>query len=233
LYLLDKEKKMNNITQYLEHTNLNPLILADDVEQAVAETITHGFVGLCVPPYWAKKAKRDLGKSPAALVTVIGFPFGYQRSEVKVQEVKSAIRDKVDEFDVVVNLSAIKNKAYHWIKIEMAQLAQIIHEQEGILKAIIETAYLDEKEMIQTCKACAEAGVDFIKTSTGYAPKGAEVDKVRFLRSILPPTVGIKASGGIKTLAQALAFIEAGAERIGTSAGISIVNEQKNIASKQ
>lgn len=218
---------IENIASYLEHTNLNPLILAQDVEQLVSEAQQYGFAGICLPPYWAKKAKRDLGTAPVALVTVIGFPFGYQRSEVKLQEIKSAQRDGVDEFDVVVNLSAIKNKAYHWIKIEMAQFAQIIHEKEGLLKVIIETAYLDEEEMQQVCKVCVEAGVDFIKTSTGYAPAGAEPEKVRFLRQILPDSVGIKASGGIKTRAQAEALIAAGAERIGTSAALSIISNAK------
>lgn len=218
---------MQNLNEYIEHTNLSPLILADDVERLIAEAKAHQFYGICVPPYWAKKAKRDLGNAPISLVTVIGFPFGYQRSEVKLQEIKSAIRDGVQEFDVVVNLSAIKNEAYHWIKIEMMQFATLIHEQEGLLKVILETAYLNEDEIRKACRACVDAGVDFMKTSTGFGPGGAELEKVKFMRDILPDTVGIKASGGIRDFAQAQAFIEAGAERIGTSSGIKMMEEYR------
>ncbi len=214
---------MENLENYIEHTNLNPLILADEVESLVQEAKQYRFAGICVPPYWVKKAGRDLGEEDISLVTVIGFPFGYQRSEVKRKEIESALRDGAQELDVVVNLSAIQNGAYHWVKIEMAQLAQFIHEREAILKVILETAYWSKEEIEATCKACVEAGVDFMKTSTGYGPGGADVETVRFLRSILPSSVGIKASGGIRTREQALALIEAGADRIGSSSGIDIV----------
>lgn len=216
---------MSSIEQYIEHTNLSPLITASEVEKLIEEAKTHNFVGVCVPPYWAKKARRDLGDAPIQLVTVIGFPLGYHRSEVKLQEIKSAIRDGVQEFDVVINLSAIKNGAYHWIKIEMSQFAKIIHEQEGILKVILETAYLSEEEIRQACRVCVDAGVDFMKTSTGLAPEGATIENVKLLREILPDTVGIKASGGIRSYEQAQAFIEAGAERIGTSSGLQIIEQ--------
>ncbi|MEO1654820.1 MAG: deoxyribose-phosphate aldolase, partial [Bacteroidota bacterium] len=191
----------------------------------VKEAIDYQVLGVCLPPYWIKKANRDLGNSKVQLVTVVGFPLGYHRSEVKAREVESALRDGADEIDVVVNLSAVKNRAYHWIKIEMAQLAKITHQAEKMLKVIIETAYLNKEEMQKVCQVCVDAGVDFIKTSTGLAPKGAQLEEVRFLRSILPESVGIKASGGIRSFAQAQAFVEAGAERIGASAAINIIKE--------
>lgn len=218
---------MQNIQEYIEHTNLNPTITAKEVEQVVSEAKEFNFTGICVPPYWVKKARRDLGDSPVSLVTVVGFPFGYHRSEVKLQEIKSALREGVDELDVVVNISAIKNKAYHWIKIEMSQFAQVIHAQEGLLKVILETAYLNEEEIRETCKVCVDAGVDFMKTSTGFAREGAKLEHIRLMKSILPSSVGIKASGGIRTFDQTRAFIEAGANRIGTSAGIKILQEAK------
>ncbi|NJL13547.1 MAG: deoxyribose-phosphate aldolase [Microscillaceae bacterium] len=221
-----------DLPQYIEHTQLSPLIRAEEVEKLVAEAKACQFAGVCVPPYWAKKARRDLGDSPVQLVTVIGFPLGYQRSEVKVQEVLSAQREGVQEFDVMLNLSALKNEAYHWIKIEMAQLSQIIHEKEGLLKVIIETAYLNEAEMEKVCQVCVDAGVDFIKTSSGYASEGATEEKVRFLRQILPVQIGLKASGGIRTWAQARALLEAGADRLGTSQALAIMAAWKDETSE-
>lgn len=216
---------MQAIEDYIEHTNLSPLVTSEEIEQLVKEAKACNFYGLCVPPYWAKKARREIGEAPISLVTVIGFPLGFHRSEVKIQEVKSALREGVNEFDVMVNLSAIKNGAYHWVKIEMSQIATLVHEQERLLKVIIETAYLDEEEIRQVCKVCVDAGVDFIKTSSGYASQGAQLDKVKLLREILPSQVGLKASGGINSFASAKAFIEAGADRIGTSSGFKIFQE--------
>lgn len=219
---------MENIKDYLEHTNLSPLLTYEDMDKLVAEAKEYQFAGVCVPPYWVKKVKRDLLQTDIAVVTVIGFPFGYQRSEVKVKEIESAIRDKVDEVDVVVNLTAIKTGAYHWIKIEMAQLAKIAHENEKLFKVILETGQLTEEEIRQTAKACIDGGIDFLKTSTGFFEIGATLEHVKLLREIAPETVGIKASGGIQTLEQARTFIHAGAERIGTSAGVSIMKEVQN-----
>lgn len=216
---------MQNINEYIEHTNLSPTITSADVEKIVLEAIDNQFVGVCVPPYWTKKARRDLGDSEVKLVTVIGFPLGYNRSEVKLQEIKSAIREKVDELDVVINISALKSEAYEWIKPEIAQFAQLIHEHEKIIKVIIETAYLTDNEIKKACKICVDAGVDFIKTSTGYAPSGAKVEQVKLIKEIIPTYIGLKASGGIKNLAQAQAMIEAGADRIGTSSGVKIMEE--------
>jgi deoxyribose-phosphate aldolase len=216
---------MNPIRTYIEHTNLQPTITGADVEQLLAEANTHQFCGICVPPYWAKKVRYDLGNSPIRLVTVIGFPLGYNRSEVKMQELKSALREGVDEFDVVVNISAVKHNAFEWIKPEIFQFAQVLHEQEKILKVILETAYLTEEEIKRTAQVCADAGADYIKTSTGFAPEGAKVEHIKLLRALLPETVGIKASGGIRDYATAKAMIEAGADRIGTSAGVRIVGE--------
>jgi deoxyribose-phosphate aldolase len=210
---------------YIEHTNLSPTITGNEIEKLISEALEYNFLGICVPPYWVRKAKRDLGNSHIKLVTVVGFPLGYNRSEVKMQEIKSALKEGADELDVVVNISAIKHNAFEWIKPEIFQFAQFIHEQEKLLKVILETAYLTDDEIKRTAKVCADAGADFIKTSTGFAPEGAKIEHVEMLRAMLPTTVGIKASAGIRTLAQVQAFVEAGAERIGTSAGVKIMEE--------
>jgi len=216
---------MQNINEYIEHTNLKPTLNYDDMDRLVAEALQYNFAGICVPPYWVKKVRRDLGKAPVQLVTVVGFPLGYNRAEVKMQEIESALKEGANELDIVVNLTAIKSKAYPWIKQEMSWFSKVIHEHEAMMKVILETAYLNEQEIIETTKVCVDAGVDFMKTSTGFAPEGATVEHVKLLHEITPDTVGVKASGGIRSYEKALAMIKAGAERIGTSSGVKIMEE--------
>ncbi len=212
---------MKNIHQYIEHTNLKPTITHYDVEQLISEAREHKLLGICVPPFWVKKVKRDIGEDDIQLVTVIGFPLGYQMTEAKLAEMQKAIDDGADELDMVLNISALKSQM-NWSKIEIAKCSKLAHEHYKLLKVIIETAYLNEQELELACKWCADAGVDFVKTSTGFAPEGAKVDDIVKMRSMLPSSVGIKASGGIKTYEQAVALINAGADRIGTSSGVSI-----------
>ncbi|SNS60167.1 deoxyribose-phosphate aldolase [Belliella buryatensis] len=217
---------MKNIERYIEQTVLKPLTTDTDIENLVQEAKDYGFIGICVPPFWVKKAKREIGDAPIQLVTVVGFPLGYNMSEAKAHETELAIRDGADEIDVVWSLTAFK-AGMNWPKIELAKLANICHQHERILKVIIETAYLNDAEIIQACEICRDAGVDYVKTSTGFAPEGAKVEHIALMRANLPSNVGIKASGGIKNYAQAKALIEAGADRIGTSSGVEIVKEQK------
>ncbi|MCH7410132.1 deoxyribose-phosphate aldolase [Belliella sp. DSM 111904] len=213
---------MKNIERYIEQTVLKPTLTDRDIDQVVKEALEHGFVGVCVPPFWVKKAKRDLGESDVQLVTVVGFPLGHQLSEAKAYETELAIKDGADEIDLVWSLSAYKS-GMNWPKIEIAKIGNICHQQEKLLKVIIETAYLSDEEIVEACMICKDAGVDYVKTSTGYAPEGAKVEHVALMREHLPSNIGIKASGGIKTAEQAIALIRAGADRIGTSSGVQIV----------
>jgi deoxyribose-phosphate aldolase len=219
---------MDHLPTYLEHTLLSPVATSDQMEQLVADAMAHQFVGVCVPAYWAKKARRDLGQSATKLVVPVGFPLGYQRSEVKLRETEIALADGADEIDVVMNLSAFKTGVMAWVKGELAQLAKLCHEKNALLKVILETAYLSDEEIVRACKLSEDAGADFVKTSTGFAPAGATVAHVGLMRASVGASVGIKASGGIKTLAQAVALIRAGADRIGTSAGVAIMGEKQN-----
>jgi deoxyribose-phosphate aldolase len=214
-----------NLASYIEHTNLSPTLTGDDVEKLVEQALAYQFVGVCVPPFWVRKAKRDVDKASTAVVTVIGFPLGYQRTETKLHEIKLALQDGADELDLVINVSAIKHNAFEWIKPEILRCAQLIHEQEKILKVILETAYLTDEEIVRASKVCADAGADYIKTSTGFAPAGATIEHVQLMRASVPETVGIKASGGIRTLEKALAMIQAGADRLGTSSGVALIQE--------
>jgi deoxyribose-phosphate aldolase len=211
-----------NIAHCIEHTNLSPTLTIRDIDKLVEEALQHNFLGVCVPPFWVKRASREIGSAKILLITVAGFPLGYSMTETKLDEIKRAIDNGADEIDVVWNITSFKT-GIPWTKIEVAKCAALAHAHEALLKVIVETAYLSDTELSQACKICADAGTDFVKTSTGFAPSGAKAEHISLMKKSLPPGVGIKASGGIKTLPQAMAMIEAGASRIGTSSGISIV----------
>ncbi len=211
-----------NLAPYIEHTNLSPGLTINDIDKLVAEAGEHGFVGVCVPPFWVERARREIGNLNVKLVTVAGFPLGYNMTETKVEEIRRAIDNGADEIDVVWNVSAFKS-GMPWPKIEVAKCSKAAHDRGKLLKVIIETAYLSDTEIEEACRICSDAGADFVKTSTGFAPAGAKKEHIAIMKRSVPPTVGIKASGGIKTRAEAEAMINAGATRIGTSSGVSLV----------
>ena len=211
-----------DIASYIEHTNLNPTLTIKDIDQLVDEAKQFHFLGVCVPPFWVKRAKREIANDKVLLVTVAGFPFGYSMTETKLDEIKRAIDNGADELDVVWNISSFKT-GIPWTKIEIAKCGKLVHDHQKILKVIIETAYLSDEEIVSACKMCADAGVDFVKTSTGFADSGAKEEHIELMKASLPSSVGIKASGGIKTLDQMMRMIDAGATRIGTSSGIKIL----------
>lgn len=215
-----------DLSSFIEHTNLNPALTIGDIDRLVNEALQHNFFGVCVPPFWVKRAKREINNASTTLVTVAGFPLGYNMTETKLNEIQFAIDNGADEIDLVWNVSSFKT-GIPWTKIELAKCSKLTHDQHKIIKIIIETAYLSDSEIERACSMCADAGADFVKTSTGFAPEGAKAEHIKLMRKILPGGVGIKASGGIKTYKQALAFIEAGADRIGTSSGIHILASAK------
>jgi deoxyribose-phosphate aldolase len=214
-----------NLAAYIEHTNLNPTLTIGDIDRLVKEAKLFQFLGVCVPPFWVKRAKREIGTEKISLVTVAGFPLGYSMTETKLDEMKRAIDNGADELDVVWNISSFKT-GIPWTKIELAKCSKLTHDYQKLVKVIIETAYLSNEEIGIACKMCADAGIDFVKTSTGFAPEGAKTEHVRLMKLNLPSSVGIKASGGIKTYQQAKDLIEAGASRLGTSSGIKILETQ-------
>ncbi len=212
-----------DLNRSIEHTALSPTLTIGDIDRLVAEAKHYNFLGVCVPPFWVLRAKREIGKDPVTLVTVAGFPLGANMTETKLDEIRRVIDHGADEVDVVWNISAFKT-GIPWTKIDIAKCAKACHDREKLLKVIIETHYLSDEEIKQACLMCADAGADFVKTSTGFAPTGAKVEHVLLMRSVLPPAVGIKASGGIKTSKQALELIKAGADRIGTSSAVAMMN---------
>src|ERR671912_693853 len=177
-----------NIASYIEHTNLSPVLTIQAIDRLVDEAREFGFLGVCVPPFWVKRAQREIGKDKIVLVTVAGFPLGYNMTETKLDEIKRAFDNGAHEVDVVWNVTSFKT-GIPWTKIEVAKCSKLTHDYQKILKVIIETAYLNDKEIEAACKLCADAGADFVKTSTGFAPSGAKEEHIRLMRASLPTEV--------------------------------------------
>ena len=211
------------LNKYIDHTILKPTCLVADIEKLCNEAKQYDFAAVCVPPNFVKLAKEQVAGSDVKVATVIGFPFGYSATEAKIAEIILAMVDGADELDVVANISAIKNGDWAAIADEINHIMPIIRSKGKAVKIIIESGVLTDDEIIKCCDIYGIAGIDFLKTSTGYAEKGASVEAVQLFRKHLPDAVHIKASGGIRDFATAKQMIEAGATRIGCSAGVAIV----------
>jgi deoxyribose-phosphate aldolase len=212
------------LNKYIDHTILKPTCLVADIEKLCAEAKQYDFAAVCVPPNFVKLAKEKVAGSTVQVATVIGFPFGYSATEAKIAEIILAMVDGADELDVVANISAIKNGDWTAIADEINHIMPIIRSKNKLVKIIIESGVLTDDEIIKCCDIYGIAGIDYLKTSTGYAEKGASVEAVKLFRKHLPDQVQIKASGGIRDYATAQLMIEAGATRIGCSAGVAIVS---------
>lgn len=213
------------LKQYIEHTTLKADTSLNAIKKLCKEAIDNEFVGVCVPPYFVKDAKALLKNTTVKLVTVVGFPLGYSTTPSKVEEVKKAIDEGADEIDMVINITALKNKDYAYVSNDISSLATLVHLKGAVLKVIIETALLTQKEKVKILEICDEIGVDYVKTSTGFAKEGAKVEDIELMRSKLSDKIKIKASGGIKTKQQAIALIKAGADRLGASSGVKLVSK--------
>lgn len=217
-----------NICSYIDHTLLKPTATVAEINKVCEEAIQYNFAAVCIPPVFVKEAKRSTQSSPVKVATVIGFPFGYSAIEAKIAEIILAIVDGVDELDVVINISAIKNNDWQYLANEINMILPIIQSKQKLIKVIIESGVLTDEEITRCCTLYGAAGVDFVKTSTGYAEKGASVHAVELMKKNLPASVKIKASGGIKTYEFAKKLIDAGASRIGCSSSVSIIKEEEN-----
>ena len=211
------------IASYIDHTILKPTCLITDVERVCKEAVEYGFAAVCIPPPFVKRAKTILSPTRVKVATVIGFPFGYAPIESKVAETVLTLVDGADELDMVINLIALKNGDWEYLEKEIGLVKDIIRQKGKVIKVIIESGVLTNEEIARCCSLYAKAGVDFLKTSTGYAEKGATIEAVQLMRKHLPSTISIKASGGIKTYEFAKQLIEAGASRLGSSASVEIV----------
>ncbi|WP_078829910.1 deoxyribose-phosphate aldolase [Sediminibacterium ginsengisoli] len=211
------------INQYIDHTILKPTVLLQEIEQCCREAMEYQFAAVCVPPNFVRSAKQFLEGADVKIATVIGFPFGYSAIEAKIAESILAIVDGANELDIVANISAIKNGDWLYIANEINHLMPVIKSKGVTVKIIIESGVLTEEEIIKCCDIYGAAGIDYLKTSTGYAEKGATVEAVRLFRLHLPAHVQIKASGGIRNYAFARELIDAGATRLGCSASVAIM----------
>ncbi|MDD3237276.1 MAG: deoxyribose-phosphate aldolase [Candidatus Gastranaerophilales bacterium] len=212
-----------NLAEYIEHTLLKPDATNEDLKKLFEEAKNHKFKGVCVNPVNVKMAKSYLNATNVEVVTVVGFPLGASLPEVKAFEAKKAIEDGADEIDMVISIQGVKNKDWDFVKkdIEAVRSATIGH----ILKVILETDLLDEDEIIKACEVAIDAKADFVKTSTGFVKNGvgAKVDDVQIMSNVVSAKgLQVKASGGIRDKEKAIALIEAGAVRLGTSSGVKI-----------
>jgi deoxyribose-phosphate aldolase len=216
------------LNQYIDHTILKPTTLISDIEKLCGEAREYSFPAVCVPPPFVKKANQLLKGTKIKTATVIGFPFGYSAIEAKLAEILLAIVDGADELDVVINLIALKNNDWSYLANEMNNIMPVIKQNNKVVKIIVESGVLTKEEIIKCCELYGAARVDYLKTSTGYAEKGASVEAVQLMKQYSPPNVQIKASGGIRTYTFAKQLIEAGATRLGTSSGVQIINANEN-----
>jgi deoxyribose-phosphate aldolase len=213
------------INQYIDHTLLKPTSLIKDIETLCSEALQYNFAAVCVPPPMLKVAKSQLENSAVKLATVIGFPFGYSAVEAKIAEVILAVIDGADELDIVINLIALKNSDWQYLANEINHILPVAKQKNKVVKIIIESGILTDEEIIRCCELYGASDIDFLKTSTGYAEKGATIHAVELMRKHLPKHIQIKASGGIKTYQFAKELIDAGATRLGCSSSIKIVSE--------
>ncbi len=209
---------------YIDHTLLKPTATPEDIERLVNEALEHHFYAVCVNPAHVPLAKRAIGAAPLRLAAVVGFPLGASAPEIKAAEAALAVAQGADEIDMVMALGPAK--AGDWETV-LADIQAVRNAVPGaVLKVILETAFLDEAEIRQAAETAIAAGADFLKTSTGFGPRGASLEDVRLLKEVAAGRAKVKASGGIRTREDAWRMIEAGADRIGTSSGVKLVTEE-------
>ncbi|HHF7019381.1 deoxyribose-phosphate aldolase [Streptococcus mutans] len=209
------------INQYIDHTLLKPESRQDQIDKLIREAKTYNFASVCINPTWVSYAAKALEGTDIKVCTVIGFPLGATTSAVKAFETKDAISHGADEVDMVINIGQAKSGHFAFVEEDIRAVVEASGDK--LVKVIIETCLLTDKEKIKACQAAVAAGADFVKTSTGFSTAGARLDDVRLMRQTVGPDVGVKAAGGTRSLENAQAFIEAGATRIGTSAGVTIM----------
>ncbi len=212
-----------NISKIIDHTLLMPDAGDEAIVSLCEESIKYGFYSVCVYPGFIKKAREVLFESHVKVSSVIGFPSGATLSRVKIYESIEAILYGADELDIVLNIGAMKTG--DWKSVESELDGIIGATPEAVHKIIIEACYLEDEEKKRVCEIVVKSGAEFIKTSTGFGPEGAAIKDVTLLKSIVGDKIGIKAAGGIRTLKDLVAFLDAGATRIGTSSGVKIINE--------
>ena len=211
------------IASLIDHTILKPEATRTDLVKVCREARQYKFASVCVNPYWVPLVRAELAGSAVKICTVVGFPLGATSTEAKVAEAAAALRDGAQEIDMVINVGALRSGDNEAVKSDIRQVVRVAHEARALVKVILETALLDDNQKTIACTLSKLAGADFVKTSTGFGPSGATAHDVALMRSVVGPEMGIKAAGGIRTLADLQAMTAAGATRIGASASVKIV----------
>jgi deoxyribose-phosphate aldolase len=214
------------LAKMIDSTNVKAIATKSEIEKLCQEAIQYSFRCVVVNPVYVEFAAKLVKDSNVKVCSTVGFPFGVSLPEIKALEAVKVMEDGAEELDMVINLSALKSGDYESVKQDIAAVVDVKRlSKETIVKVIIETAYLTREEKIIACKLTKEAGADFVKTSTGLFGKGATVEDVRLMRKTVGENMGVKAAGGIRTYADAVAMVEAGANRIGTSTATAIIKE--------
>ncbi|MEN3040142.1 MAG: deoxyribose-phosphate aldolase [Bacteroidia bacterium] len=209
-----------SLSSYIDYTLLRPGCTREEIGALCDTAIQRGYAAVCVPPYFVSDAAKRLEGTSVVVATVVGFPHGMHLTETKAEEARLALAMGAKELDMVINLAAYFSGDERYVRAELQHLIELAHAHSALLKVILETALLSPSQIQELCRWAAEAGADFVKTSTGFAAKGAELEVVKLMRSSVPDSMGVKASGGIRTAEAAWAFIQAGANRIGTSTAL-------------
>jgi deoxyribose-phosphate aldolase len=212
-----------SIAAVIDHTILKPDATRADVVKVCREARQYGFASVCVNPYWVPLVRTELSGSPVRVCSVVGFPLGATSTEAKVAETAAAVHAGAQEIDMVINVGALRSGDHETVKLDIQQVARMAHSAGAILKVILETALLDDNQKATACTLAKLAGADFVKTSTGFGPSGATAHDVSLMRAVVGPEMGVKASGGIRTLQDVRTMTAAGATRIGASASVKIV----------
>jgi deoxyribose-phosphate aldolase len=211
------------IAALIDHTILKPEATRADVVKVCREAREYRFASVCVNPYWVPLVARELAGSGVKVCTVVGFPLGATTTDTKVAETTGALRNGAQEIDMVINVGALRSGEFDTVRNDIEQVARVAHNAGAIVKTILETALLDDSQKIMASKLAKAAGADFVKTSTGFSSAGATAHDVALMRAAVGPEMGVKASGGIRTLQDVQAMTAAGATRIGASASVKIV----------
>lgn len=223
----------SELASYIDHTLLRADASQREIDQLCREAAEYGFASVCVNPYWVPLAARILAGESSKVCTVVGFPLGATAADIKAYEARRAIFDGAVEVDMVINVGALKSGMDEVVERDVAAVVDVCHGMGAITKVILETALLTDEEKVKACTLCREAGADFVKTSTGFGPGGATAEDVALMRRVVGPRIGVKASGGIRDSEQTRKMIEAGATRIGASAGVKIIQNQSTAAGSQ
>ncbi|WP_331487992.1 deoxyribose-phosphate aldolase [Caminicella sporogenes] len=210
------------LQKYIDHTLLKPQATEEQIIKVCSEAKKYGFASVCVNPYYTSLVRKELEGTNVKTCVVIGFPLGANTKEVKAFETKQAIENGAQEVDMVINIGALKDKKYDVVRDDIKAVVDAA-KGKALVKVIIETCLLTDEEKIKACEIAKEAGADFVKTSTGFSTGGATVEDVKLMRKTVGPDMGVKASGGVRSKEDAEAVINAGANRIGASASVAIV----------